>query len=220
MIIGSDEVALRVKANGIIAIIRGDYRVSEILEIGDSVLAGSLLVMEVTLNTPGALAAISALRARFGTELLVGAGTVRTVSQFDAAVAAGALFTVAPNVDPAIVARALELGILHMPGVFTPTETQAAFNAGCRIVKLFPCEIVGPAHLKALRAPFDDIEFVPTGGISLDNIAQYARAGAVAAGVGGALIPRSGWSAAQITSRAKALRTAWQAAVTRPEESI
>jgi len=205
----SDETAVRVKRNGIIAIVRGGYELSELLRIGNALLAGSLRVIEVTLNTPRALEVISALHKRFGEELLIGAGTVRTAEQFKAAVAAGALFTVAPSFDLATVACAREVDILHMPGVFTATETQTAFAAGCRMLKLFPCETVGPAHLRALRAPFDDVEFVPTGGIDLDNIGLYAHAGAVAVGIGSALIPKSGWSEAEITSRARVLHKAW-----------
>jgi 2-dehydro-3-deoxyphosphogluconate aldolase / (4S)-4-hydroxy-2-oxoglutarate aldolase len=209
MKLARDEIAARVKRNGIIAIVRGGYELPELLGIGHALLAGSLRVIEVTLNTPRALEVISALRSRFGEELLVGAGTVRTHEQFNAAVAAGALFTVAPSFDPATVACAREVDVLHMPGVFTATETQAAFAAGCRMLKLFPCETVGPAYLRALRAPFDDVEFVPTGGIDLDNIGLYAQAGAVAVGIGSALIPKSGWSEAEITSRSRALQGAW-----------
>ena len=220
MTLASDEAGLRLKRSGIVAIVRGDYAVSELLEIGGALLTGSVGVMEVTLTTPGALDSISALRRQFGTELLIGAGTVRTAEHFVSATAAGALFTVGPNFDNAVVARARELDVLHLPGVFTPTEAQTAFVAGCRIVKLFPCDVVGPTHLKALRAPLDDIEFVPTGAIGLDNIADYAREGAMAVGVGGALIPRSGWKASEITSKAKALGKAWRGAVPRPRGSI
>jgi 2-dehydro-3-deoxyphosphogluconate aldolase / (4S)-4-hydroxy-2-oxoglutarate aldolase len=88
----------------------------------------------------------------------------------------------------ASVARARRAGVPHLPGVFTATEAQAAWAAGCRLVKLFPADALGPGYLRALRAPLDDIGFVPTGGIELGNLNDYVRAGAVALGVGSALV--------------------------------
>ena len=205
-----DEISQRVKQLGIIAIVRGNYPLEEILEIGDALLAAPILVMEVTLNSAGALEAIAALRERFGENMVVGAGTVRTVEQLEAAVAAGAQFSVAPNFDLATVKSAQAHGVLHLPGVFTPTEVQAAFAAGCRMVKLFPSDSVGPGYLKALRAPLNDVEFVPTGGISVDNIGAYAKAGAVAVGMGSSLVPKV-WSQAEIITTGRALRKAWEA---------
>lgn len=204
-----ERTAHRIKQSGIIGIVRGDYTLEAICDIAQALLAAELRVLEVTLNTTGALNVIAQLRARFEGQMLIAAGTVRTAAQFDHAVRAGAHFTVAPNFDPATAARAQANDVLHVPGVFTPTEAQIAFTGGCRMVKLFPSEFNGPAYLKALRAPLDDIDFVPTGGISLANIADYARAGAAAVGIGGSLVPRSGSSMADITARARALRAAW-----------
>lgn len=166
--------------------------------------------MEITMNSTNALSAISDLRKRYGENMLIGAGTVRTAAQLDEAVEAGAQFTVAPNFDRASVERAKALGVLHLPGIFTPTEAQNAYEAGCRVLKLFPSDSVGPGYLKAMRAPLNDIEFVPTGGINVDNIKSYAQAGAVAVGLGSSLIPRK-WSSAEIISRARQLRTNWEA---------
>lgn len=143
--------------------------------------------------------------------MLVGAGTVRTVEQAKAAVTAGAQFLVSPGLNPAVVKWARAKDMLHVPGVFTPTEAETAVVAGCRLLKLFPAGIVGPAYLKALRAPLDDVEFVPTGGITVDNLAQYVRAGAVAVGVGGNFISGQA-SMAEIISTARALQAAWEQA--------
>jgi len=206
----AEQVAAGVKQYGIIAIVRGNFPLDEIMEVGDALLAAPVHIMEVTLNSANALEAIQALRARYGQNMLVGAGTVRTLAQVDAAVDAGAQFIVAPNFDPASVQRAQDRGVLHMPGVFTPTEVQNAFVAGCRIVKLFPSDVVGPGYLKALRAPLNDVEFVPTGGINVDNIRAYAAAGAVAVGLGSSLIPRQ-WTADEIISRSRALQAEWDA---------
>jgi len=204
------EIAARIKEIGIIAIIRGSFSIEEMLGIGDALLAAPVLIMEVTLNTPSALDAIRELRDRYGENMVVGAGTVRTVEQLDAALDAGAQFTVAPNLDLPSVARALERDVLHLPGVFTATEVQTAYNAGCKMLKLFPSDSVGPAYLKALRAPLNDVEFVPTGGINVNNIGAYAAAGAVAVGLGSSLVPKK-WSQSEIITRCRALRTEWDA---------
>jgi len=206
----SSEIANRIKELGIIAIIRGSFTVQEMMGIGDALLAAPVLTMEVTLNTPSALDAIRDLRARYGKNMVVGAGTVRTVEQFDAALKAGAQFTVAPNLDLPTVARAQERDILHLPGVFTATEVQIAYAAGCKTVKLFPSDVVGPSYMKALSAPLSDVEFVPTGGIDINNIGQYAAAGAVAVGLGSSLVPKA-WSQAEIITNCRALRAKWDA---------
>src|SRR5690606_34671003 len=112
-------------------------------------LANQITVVEVTLNTTGALESISALREQFASQMLIGAGTVRTAEQLQSALAAGAQFSVAPNLDLETVDTAIANDVLHLPGVFTPTEVQNAFLAGCKMVKLFPSEIVGPRYLKA-----------------------------------------------------------------------
>jgi 2-dehydro-3-deoxyphosphogluconate aldolase/(4S)-4-hydroxy-2-oxoglutarate aldolase len=144
--------------------------------------------------------------------MLIGAGTVRYGTQVQPALDAGAQFLVSPNFDPDTVARARMAGLLHLPGIFTPSEAQTAFTAGCTVLKLFPADTVGPAYLKALRAPLDDIEFVPTGGINLENIAAYRRAGAVAVGLGSQLVAGRQQASDELTARAKALRAAWEAA--------
>jgi 2-dehydro-3-deoxyphosphogluconate aldolase/(4S)-4-hydroxy-2-oxoglutarate aldolase len=197
---------------GLVAIVRGNFPTQKVLQIGDALLAAPVLVMEVTLNTTGALESISLLRDRFGDKMLIGAGTVRTAQQFRDAVAAGAQFTVSPNLDLPTVEAALAADILHLPGVFTPTEAQQAFVAGCKIVKLFPSEVVGPKYLKAIRAPLDDIKFIPTGGITPENVGDYIRAGASAVGLGSALITGPDQSMDDLISRARAIRNAWKEA--------
>lgn len=198
--------------DGLVAIVRGNFPAQKLIEIGDALLASPVLVMEVTLNTTGALDGITLLRERFGDKILVGAGTVRTVQQFNDAVAAGAQFTVSPNLDMATVEASLEADILHLPGVFTPTEAQQAYVAGCKTVKLFPSDVVGPKYLKAIRAPLDDIQFIPTGGITPDNVGEYIRAGAAAVGLGSALITGPDQPMDDLIKRARAIRNAWKEA--------
>ena len=203
----------KIKQAGIIAILRGDYTVDDMLRIGKALLAGQVTVMEVTLNSPNALTALPKLLEHFGDRLLIGTGTVRDATLARHAIEAGTRFMVAPNFDPETVAVARSYGVLHLPGIYTASEVQAAVAAGCRMLKLFPMlDPVGPAYLKALRGPFQEVDFMPTGGISLENIADFARAGAVAVGVGANLVQERSQPAEEITARAQALRSAWDAA--------
>lgn len=197
----------QIKECGIIAILRGDYSVDDLLRIAEALLAGNVTAMEITLNSPAALAALPQLRKQFEESLLVGAGTVRVASQVRHAVNAGAQFLVSPNFDGETVAVAHSQGVLHLPGVLTPTEAQNAFMAGAKMLKLFPMDFFGPAYLKVLSGPLDDVDFVPTGGVTLENIGAYARAGAAAVGMGSQLVG----NLTEITPRALALRQAWQA---------
>ncbi|MCI0552496.1 MAG: bifunctional 4-hydroxy-2-oxoglutarate aldolase/2-dehydro-3-deoxy-phosphogluconate aldolase [Anaerolineae bacterium] len=202
----------KIKQSGIIAILRGDFSVEDMIRLGEALIAGTVTVMEVTLNSPAALTALPQLRDHFGDEMLVGAGTVRDVDQARMAREAGAQFLVSPNFDAESVSFARTNDLLHLPGVFTATEAQTAFAAGCRMLKLFPMEALasGPAYLKALPAPLNDIDFVPTGGVSLENIADYARTGAVAVGLGSKLVLSREQSSKDLTARAQALRQAWE----------
>lgn len=205
-----ESTALKIKEAGLVAILRGAHSADEILRIGEALLEGMITVMEVTLNSPAALETLPLLRDRFGGRLLVGAGTVRSLDGARQALEAGAQFLVSPNFDPETVAFARTSGLLHLPGVFTATEAQSAFAAGCRMLKLFPMGDDGPAYLRALRGPFHDLDFVPTGGVSLENIAAFARAGAAAVGLGGHLIGPPGQPTADLTARARAFRRAWE----------
>ncbi len=205
-----EETSRRIKQCGIIAIIRGDFSVDEMLRICAALLAGTVSVAEVTLNSPAVLDALPELRGHFGDELLVGAGTVRNLSGVHQAVDAGAQFLVSPNFDAVSVSFSQSKDLLHLPGVYTATEAQNAFAAGCKILKLFPMEIGGPAYLKALRAPLGDIDFVPTGGVSIENLNEYVHAGAVAVGLGGKLVTGRDQSEKDLTHRAQTLRDAWE----------
>jgi 2-dehydro-3-deoxyphosphogluconate aldolase / (4S)-4-hydroxy-2-oxoglutarate aldolase len=207
-----EQASQKIKSCGIVAIIRGDYSVNDMLRISTALLAGSVSVVEVTLNTPAVLEALPKLRNHFGDDLLIGAGTVRTVDGVQQAFNAGAQFLVSPNYDPASTSLSQSKNLLHLPGVFTATEAQTAFAGECKMLKLFPMEVAGPAYLKALRAPLDDIDFVPTGGISVENIADYAKAGAVAVGLGSKLVLNREQTSEDLTQRAKMLSEAWKQA--------
>jgi 2-dehydro-3-deoxyphosphogluconate aldolase / (4S)-4-hydroxy-2-oxoglutarate aldolase len=153
--------------------------VVEIPSVDDAVPLARALVdaglpcAEITFRTASAADAIAAIAAAVP-DIRVGAGTVVTVAQAEAALAAGASFLVAPGFDPAVVDFALARGVPIVPGVCTPTEVVMAINRGLSVLKLFPAEAAGGvAYLKALAAPFGGVRFVPTGGISADNLAAY-----------------------------------------------
>jgi 2-dehydro-3-deoxyphosphogluconate aldolase/(4S)-4-hydroxy-2-oxoglutarate aldolase len=174
-------------AGGVVAIVRG-RRAEHLDAVLDVLVDSGIRSLEVTLNTPGALEAIRRACGRYGDDVSVGAGTVRTVADVEDAVAAGAQFLVSPHTDPALGNRARELAVAYLPGALSPTEIVAAWNSGAAAIKLFPARLGGPRYLRDLREPLPDIPIVPTGGISADNVAEWFAAGAVAVGVGGSLI--------------------------------
>jgi 2-dehydro-3-deoxyphosphogluconate aldolase/(4S)-4-hydroxy-2-oxoglutarate aldolase len=145
--------------------------------------------IEVTLTTEGALKAIDALRSKLDASSALGAGSVLTVPDLEAAHSAGATYTLAPSLDLDVVARAHSLGAAHIPGAATPTEVLTAWRAGAAAVKVFPAaQLGGPGYLKALRGPLPQVQLIPTGGVGAEEVPSYLRAGAVAVGVGGPLI--------------------------------
>lgn len=153
--------------------------------VAEALAANGIRVFEVTLNSPGAIESIRLLaEGALGERLLVGAGTVLSIAEAEAAVAAGARFLVTPHLDPSLVAWAAERGIPILPGAFTPTEILTAWRAGAAAVKLFPASVAGPAFIRDFRGPFPDIPLIPTGGVSVENAAEFLRAGAVAVGLG------------------------------------
>ena len=145
--------------------------------------------IEVTLTTPGALAILPRLRELLGDSAEIGAGSVLTLADLEAATDQGATYTVAPCLDLGVLARAQELGTPHIPGAATPTEVVTAWTAGAPAVKVFPAaQLGGPAYVRALRDPLPDVLLVPTGGVTDAELVSYLSAGAVAVGVGSPLI--------------------------------
>ncbi|MFC5502702.1 bifunctional 4-hydroxy-2-oxoglutarate aldolase/2-dehydro-3-deoxy-phosphogluconate aldolase [Lysinimonas soli] len=154
--------------------------------LAEALRAGGVGCAEVTLRTPAGRDSIAEMSAVEG--FLVGAGTVLTVEQLDASAAAGARFAVSPGFDGQLVDRAMSSGVLAIPGIATASETMAAMRAGVRTVKLFPAaQLGGPAMIAALRGPFPEMSFVPSGGIDIDNVADY--------GIDGVLCVSTSWIA-------------------------
>lgn len=158
--------------------------------LADALVEGGLPVIEVTLRTPGALEGMRTLGKR--DDILVGAGTVLTVSQVDQAVEAGARYIVSPGSSDAVITRCEELGVPILPGAVTATEIQALLERGITTAKFFPASTSGGAPaIKAFGSPFSQVKFVPTGGINADNLAEYATLPNVAAIGGSWMVPAS-----------------------------
>ena len=192
----------------LISVIRGDFSLEEVLAISEALTKGGIRILEITLNTPSALEAINALKKQADASLIIGAGTVRTATDVQNAVDAGASFCIAPCFDLPSVEAAQAHRVLHIPGIFTATEAQAAYRAGCKTVKLFPAEALGPKYIKTLRAPLDHIDFIPSGGVDVSTLAAFHDAGAVAFSVGSALVKNikvTELELSQLTQRAQAL---------------
>jgi 2-dehydro-3-deoxyphosphogluconate aldolase / (4S)-4-hydroxy-2-oxoglutarate aldolase len=170
----------------IVAILRG-VPSNLALPIVEALYTGGVRTVEITLNTPNALAMIEAVQTHFGEKMLVGAGTVLSAHEAENAIKAGAKFTISPNLDAATIAKTKELGALSIPGAFTPTEIVNAYALGADIVKVFPATN-GAAFIRDFRGPLPHIPLMPTGGVTLDNIGDFKRAGAVAFGIGSALV--------------------------------
>jgi 2-dehydro-3-deoxyphosphogalactonate aldolase len=170
----------------LIAILRG-LTPAEAPAIGEALVSSGFAIIEVPLNSPEPLRSIAALSQQFP-QTLIGAGTVLNAQQVKDVHTAGGRLVVAPNFNPAVVAQALALGMVVLPGVATPTEAFAALDAGAHGLKLFPAEMISPATVKALRAVLpSNAALMPVGGITPDNMAAYRTAGASGFGLGSAL---------------------------------
>lgn len=178
----------RIGELGLVAVVRG-ASASAAVEVSGALIEGGVHGIEVAFTTPGAEEAMRTLREEHGDRVLVGAGTVTTREHVEKAVEAGAAFLVSPGCDPDLVPTMLDTGLAVLPGVLTPSEVMLAGRLGVGTVKLFPGSLGGPAYLKALRGPFPEVGFVPTGGVSAENVTDWFAAGALAVGAGGALAP-------------------------------
>jgi 2-dehydro-3-deoxyphosphogluconate aldolase / (4S)-4-hydroxy-2-oxoglutarate aldolase len=172
---------------GIVAIMRRTES-SLAVETAQALLEGGVEVVEVTLNTPGAEDMLRALTKAVGNRVLVGAGTVMSAEEVRRAFDAGAQFIVSPHTDPDVIEATRKVGAPSLPGAFTPTEIVRAWQLGASLVKVFPVGSVGPRYLRDVLAPLTQIPMVPTGGVTLENAAEFVRAGAKGLGLGSDLV--------------------------------
>ncbi len=188
------ETLRRILEAGIIPVIRVSSA-EEALDAARAVHDGGLSVFEVTLTVAGALEVIREIGRSFGGGVLVGAGTVLDAAGAESALDAGARFLVGPALNGEVVRLGRSRGAVVIPGALTPTEILAAHEAGADLVKVFPVsQMGGPAYIKALKGPLPHVPLVPTGGVDLQNVGDYFRAGASAVGVGGELIGKKALS--------------------------
>ncbi len=182
------EVLQRIRATGLIPVVRAESAELATRAV-EAITAGGVDVLEVTMTVPGAIDVIAKLAATFGTEVVIGAGTVLDPDTADKCVQAGAQFIVSPALNEETISFCRRNDVAVFPGALTPTEVVHAWNAGADAVKVFPAGAVGGAsYLKALKAPLPQIELVPTGGVSLKTAADFIKAGAMALGVGADLV--------------------------------
>ena len=176
-----NEIEKKVQSIGVVPVIKLNHPEHDAIPLAKALIAGGVPVAEVTFRAAGAAIAIKAMRENFP-EMLVGAGTVLTTEQVDEAMAAGAQFIVTPGMDPDIVAYCQKVGIQIFPGCTTPTDYHTAYKFGLEVLKFFPAEQSGGiAKIKAMSAPFPMFKIMPTGGISLKNLADYVKNPVIAA---------------------------------------
>jgi 2-dehydro-3-deoxyphosphogluconate aldolase / (4S)-4-hydroxy-2-oxoglutarate aldolase len=172
---------------GIISVVRTDTS-EQVPFICEALLAGGVHAIEITFTVPNAVAAIRAASRKFGVDALIGAGTVLNSTSCRAAMDAGAEFIVSPVTRLDLIEAAHAADCPIMLGAYTPTEAFAAHEAGADFIKIFPADKLGPAYIKALRAPLPQLKIVPTGGVDLNTAAEFLNVGCVALGVGGSLL--------------------------------
>ena len=180
------EVLRKITASGLVAVIRAENP-DQAARIAEACGLGEVAALEITFTVPGASGVIEHLAKRFADEILLGAGTVLDPETARIALLAGAQFVVSPAVNPDTARLCNRYQVPYMPGAGTIGEVIAAMECGADIVKVFPGEILGPAFVKAVKGPLPQAQLMPTGGVTLQNVSEWIKAGAVAVGVGGNL---------------------------------
>ncbi|HFI0217551.1 TPA: bifunctional 4-hydroxy-2-oxoglutarate aldolase/2-dehydro-3-deoxy-phosphogluconate aldolase [Streptococcus suis] len=181
----------QLKENYFFAVIRGKDE-EDAKEIARHAILGGIRNIEITFSTPNAAPVIKELQEEFSDDssVVIGAGTVMNLKLAQAAIDAGASFLVSPHFDREIQDLAQEGEVLYFPGCATATEIVTASQAGCPIIKLFPGGVLGPGFIKDIHGPVPQVDLMPSGGVSVENVADWKKAGACAVGVGSALASR------------------------------
>ena len=180
-------VTAQIERLGVVAVIRLKDPAT-LRAVVDAMAEGGVRALEVTMTVPRAVDLIRELAPTLPGDFLLGAGTVTDVATALAVIDAGASFVVGPVFRPDVIAACHERDVAAMPGCFSPTEILAAHECGADIVKLFPATALGPQFIRDVRAPLPQVKLMPTGGVTLDNAGEWIRAGAVAVGLGSALL--------------------------------
>jgi 2-dehydro-3-deoxyphosphogluconate aldolase/(4S)-4-hydroxy-2-oxoglutarate aldolase len=184
-----EEILAELTNLGAIAVIRMSDS-GKLIKVSEALHKGGVSAIEITMTTPNALSVIKTLSRSMGKDIILGVGTVLDPQTAIDAINAGAQFVVSPFFKHEIVETVKKLNIPVMPGAFTPTEIQTAYESGADIVKIFPADVVGMAFFKALKGPMPYLQLMPTGGVTLTNAGEWLKAGACAVGVGTALLDK------------------------------
>jgi 2-dehydro-3-deoxyphosphogluconate aldolase / (4S)-4-hydroxy-2-oxoglutarate aldolase len=183
------DVAAAIRRERLVVVLRRVEPQARLVALVEELVDAGVRVFEITFDSPSAAADLRACRSAIDRDgVLFGAGTIRSTDTLDAAIGVGADFGVSPLFDATVLAEALGRGLPFVPGALSPTEVDAAWRAGATFVKLFPASSVGPTHVRELRGPIAEIELIPTGGIDGSSAGAYLAAGAVAVGIGGAIV--------------------------------
>ncbi len=173
---------------GLIPIVRAPSPEDALLA-AEAIIAGDIRIAEITMTVPNAIQVMEKVADNFGDRVLLGAGTILDPETARAALLAGAQFIVTPALSLPVIELARRYSKPCMPGALTPTEIVTAWQAGADLVKIFPCgPLGGPKYIKALKGPFPQIEFIPTGGVNLETTPEFIKAGAAAVAVGNELV--------------------------------
>ena len=190
------ELVAEVEKLGVVAIIRMPDPAA-VRAVVDALAEGGVRALEVTMTVPRAIELIAEIAPTLPSDFLFGAGTLLDAETVRRAVGAGAQFIVSPVFRREVVEAAHSEGVPVMPGCLSPTEILDAWDMGADIIKVFPATSVGPGYIKDVRGPLPHVKLMPTGGVSIDNVGEWLRAGAVAVGVGSAVVDTKAIAAKQ-----------------------
>jgi 2-dehydro-3-deoxyphosphogluconate aldolase/(4S)-4-hydroxy-2-oxoglutarate aldolase len=191
----------------VVAVLRARHA-SDYAPVIEALRRGGVLSIELTLSTPGVWAELPRLQERFGDGLEIGVGTVTEAAHAETALDLGAAYIVTPVTDPDVIAACVRRGIPVYPGGLTPTELHAGWKLGATAVKVFPASTVGAGYVSQLRGPFPDIQVIPSGGVDIEDVPGWIKAGALAVSLGGPLLGDAfqGGDLQELTARARRVR--------------
>ena len=191
----------------VVAVLRASHA-SEYAPVMEALQLGGVLSIELTLSTPGVWDELPRLQERFGGAVEIGVGTVTSAAEAETALDLGAAYIVTPITDLGVINACVSRGVAVYPGGLTPTELHAGWKLGATAVKVFPASTVGAGYISQLRGPFPDIQVIPSGGVDIDDVPAWIRAGALAVSLGGPLLGDAfkGGDLQELTARARRVR--------------
>ena len=214
----ASETVSRVLKTKIVAVVRAPSA-DVVMDICKALADGGVDTLEITFTVPDALDLIRQVRDAMGDQICLGAGTVLDPETGRAAILAGAEFIVSPTLNLDLIRLCKRYDKAIMPGAFTPTEILTAWEAGADIVKVFPADIGGPSYLKAIHGPLPHVRLLPTGGVDLETLPAFVKAGACAVGLGSALVEKNAVASGDFT-RIRTLAEQYVAKMTEARKAI